>query len=454
MNVTFTGLTITGGDGFFGGGGISFGSSSQPVTSGSLTVNKCAIIGNNALDAGGVFVGAARTGVNVSIVDSTISGNSSAFGGGVAALLIYDGSSSTPSTLSIGRSAVSGNTSSGKGGGLHARLTEAEFAIDDCSVSGNTADKGGGIYVYLDRADATIAGSSISDNTASEESGAGGGVFGMLGFSPSNGSRLSIEGCAITGNDSQGTGGGGGVAIDMSAGANEFSISNSRVADDNKALYGMGGGLFVKSSQGGEIRVENCIVSGNSALDEGDVKKAGVGGGVAIDARGAAVTLLQTTISGNVSKGGLHGGGGLYALLDEGTSPSRMTIDRSTISDNTADAGGGGLFGYISGSTNELLLANTTVSGNHSLHGMGGGAYVCFKVGGRFDGSNSTISGNDALDQFLGIGGGMAISRFSSTSESPGIATLDHMTISQNRAQVVGAGLFCNVGPGTITRRC
>ena len=119
------------------------------------------------------------------------------------------------------------------------------------------------------------------------------------------------------------------------------------------------------STWGGGIRNSNQLVmarvtvSGNQAAQ--------LGGGIFND-EGATLTILDSTISGNSVTDTGGAGGGIY---NSGAStPGTVTIERSTLSGNTAPFGGG------LDNWGEAWLANVTISGNSATTtgGAGGGA--------------------------------------------------------------------------------
>ncbi|MEX2093485.1 MAG: choice-of-anchor Q domain-containing protein [Pirellulales bacterium] len=117
----------------------------------------------------------------VSISGLTISGGYIAGdGGGV----------SNAENLTIVASTISGNTSAHSGGGVFTH--QGSLTIRDSTLSGNTAQYGGGLYVVSGRDfTTTITNSTVSGNTATD---GGGGIYNFLG-------RLLIEQSTITDNE-------------------------------------------------------------------------------------------------------------------------------------------------------------------------------------------------------------------------------------------------------------
>jgi RTX calcium-binding nonapeptide repeat (4 copies) len=122
----------------------------------------------------------------------------------------------------------------------------------------------------------------------------------------------------------------------------------------------------------------------------------GFGGGIFV--KEANLTLKRVTVTDNSSEGS---GGGVD------NSAGRLEIDSSTLTGNLAEGNFGGVFGGGGVHSNdELVIRNSTISGNTSLLGTnlssgdGAGVYV---AGGSAVIRHSTISGNDGEDD----GGGL-----------------------------------------------
>jgi hypothetical protein len=134
------------------------------------------------------------------------------------------------------------------------------------------------------------------------------------------------------------------------------------------------------------------------------------------------VTLRELTIRHGFT---VWGGAGIYN--DAGT----LTVINSTVSGNVSDApGGGGLY-----NAGTLTLINSTVSGNSALYFDGGGLLNY----GAATLMNSTISGNSAYS-----GGGL------SNLSTSGTLTLTNSTVSGNSASGAPGGIY-NVGTATFT---
>jgi len=130
------------------------------------------------------------------------------------------------------------------------------------------------------------------------------------------------------------------------------------------------------------------------------------------------LTLTDSVVKANI---GVNGG-----IENEDT----LTLNNSTISNNTATYGGGGILNYIG----TVTLNNSIVSGNQGVV-TGGGIKNQF---GAVTLNNSTVSGNQA-----GVGGGI----YTYSKNNSSTVTLINSTLSGNKATTaqgngVGGGIY------------
>jgi CSLREA domain-containing protein len=160
-------------------------------------------------------------------------------------------------------------------------------------------------------------------------------------------------------------------------------------------FVGDGGGILVIDSK--KLSLNQATVAGNSATFNG--------GGISAPPEemvSTAVTIANSTISGNkVSGGVLEGmGGGLYTLGD-------VTIVNSTIAGNSVEnaglnLGGGVLAGIDPANTagTKATLLNSTIAGNSvAAGGVGGGFTIDNPTAGvatAFTATNTIVAGNRA----------------------------------------------------------
>ena len=157
-----------------------------------------------------------------------------------------------------------------------------------------------------------------------------------------------------------------------------------------------------------------------------------IGGGIAARAPNglSSVTVTDSIVTDNTATGA--NGGGIHIGKPLFASNPTLTITGSTISDNTADLGGG-----VHCLNCTLIVDDTTVSGNTATvtggGGFGGGGISAtgFDVDVDIFGG-SIITDNDSGEDGGGIlfGGGTS-----------GLMTIDDSTISDNRADENGGGI-------------
>ena len=374
--------TITENLGTFGGG---------IRTSGDIEVRGSIITGNTAENGSGgglLVLGAA------SISNSTVRENSAVYKGND--IFTYDtgiidgGGIVSRGDLTVMGSTVSGNSSSDDGGGIVAR---GDLTVMGSTVSGNSSsDDGGGIVA---RGDLTVAGSTVSGNSSRD----GGGISAK--------GDLTVTGSTVSGNSSSGIGGGiftGGFYVDEVV----VTISDSTIRENTA---GFGGGLVAFSSYITVTDVTDSEITDNVARNGGGiatfgsltVKSSTVSGNTASETEGGGIfhngniTLYQSTISDNTAGtvgGGVYANRGMLAIqestlrgnsagVDGGAAVINLgdaTISDSTIVNNSAGGDGGGLAvgSFVSDDdvyTPEIALTNSTVTGN-SAGGYGGAVFA------------------------------------------------------------------------------
>ena len=283
-SVEINDLTITGGSASNGAGVL------VPAGSGtSITLNDCAITGNTAAGkGGGIFVGSGT----VSVIDSTISGNTADLSGwGDGGGGIYN-----VATLSLTGCTLSGNVAPGGGGGA---LFNAHYAtVTYCTLSNNSAEYGGAIVnIYT----LTISNSTFSSNVARD----GGALYNY-------GGSATIADCTFN-NDSASVRGG---AIQNKG---TLAISTSTLSH-NVAAYG---GALDFDSDDPFVIITDCTINDNTAQEGGAIFS-----GREFYGRGGVFSIVDSTVTGNTaSQTGAAVYNGAY---------SSATITSSTFNDNSA----------------------------------------------------------------------------------------------------------------------
>lgn len=213
LNVTISGLTLTGASTTLGGGAISNWDENLTVDNVVLTANNAAygaaiyhegpdgeltiknsVITDNIADIGGGGI-AVNIAADLLIQDSVITGNEAdSEGGGVSLSMEYAGH-----TAVIERCVISDNTvvdpDFGTGGGVYIFQIASPVTLRQSTLSGNQAEFGGGVYLLDNYGSLEIQNATLSGNTATAK---GGGIF--IAYNHANGGEINIEHTTIVGN--------------------------------------------------------------------------------------------------------------------------------------------------------------------------------------------------------------------------------------------------------------
>ncbi len=385
-----------------------------------LTAINCSLRGNSASLGGAIFSNSMDGGKAALVISSTtIIYNSAGFAGGgiFSGGGFYDGAPAGRVTALIESSVITNNSAMLYGGGIFTDgfAGNASLTLNKSLLHGNSAGLGGGIYNNGDSgaSSATLTNCTLTNNRASFDpqnpttppGGVGSAIFndGSASLSPGN-AILAATNTTVSNNSAYFSG-----AI-FSSGYATMTLSNSSIRDNR-------GGIV----NGGDVAtIKNCTISGNSPI-----------GG--IDNKGGTLTLINSIVTNN--SGTFPVGGGIT-----NENGSVLVITHSSITANTADAGGGlSCSGYVT-------ISDSSISGN-SAGGQGGGIF-CYPFG-SMTLNNCTISSNTASD-----GGGI-------WSESNGLdisVTLTNCTVSDNSNTFAGGGfnpiaggIFSGAGRGNAT---
>jgi len=157
------------------------------------------------------------------------------------------------------------------------------------------------------------------------------------------------------------------------------------------------------------------------------------GGGIFLTSE-ATATLTNVLIDGNHTTNTFGSGGGIYIQ-------NTATLNNVTITNNSTGVNGGGIYGDSSASIN-VTITNSLIAGNSS-GGQGGGMYLSTAT---FNLTNVTVSGNQATSASAGAGAGIGF--------YSGILNANNMTIYNNTAfdtSTGGGGLFVGSGTANVT---
>ena len=305
------------------------------------------------------------------------------------------------------RGGFANSDGTGLGGGalLNTGTATIVASIIDANQSGTN---GGGLSNF---ATLTVRDSRIQNNLAVS---GGGGLRNDIG-------TLTLEQSVVTSNRSTGAAGrGGGIANHAAAGHATLTIVGGEITNNlSEGVGGAGVDNAASSGRTATVTITGAIISGNVA--SGPDHTRGLGGGIQNSFfRGvltgvARVTVDRTVISDNSAVNG----GGISSGFDLGGSNElHLNITRSEIGGNTAVGtgfqvgNGGGVYGL--GGT--IVISNSTISGNealgtgHPISGLGGGVMNAALNGttGDLTVLYSTITGNTAA----ALGGGVLATPF------------------------------------------
>jgi hypothetical protein len=424
------GLTISGGSSFQGGG---------IYNSGNLTIHDSTISGNTATAKGGGIQSTA--GSYLSIYDSTISGNTAAYSGGG----VYN-----CGVLTASQSNVTGNAAGEGGGGIgNGAYCGATLTISECTITGNSSEFGGGIYNQgYTSSPLTVTDCTITGNTAGF--GVGGGIYLLGGYAQLTGNLLAGNSGDLC---TQSGGQFGGIDNLISDGSGGLSTNYGNIVGGTLIVgttqdvdtTGVGSGLDSGPAPG-QLSLRQAIDFANIEGGDQTIQFDGSlfnNGAATIDLSYGSVNLDDT--SGTITIGGpgasslsITGNGftvasGTSANIEDLTITNctwsgisnygnDLDIERCVISNNS------GLYGGVLSWGGTTTITNSTISGN-TAH-FGGGIYSDSSA--ALNVIDSTISGNTAV-----LGGGIY-----------GTATIIDSTIANNRA-TTGGGVY-TIAPSTI----
>jgi CSLREA domain-containing protein len=374
-----TGLTLTGGNaGGDNGGGIH--------NAGALALSHTVVVSNTAgqppvLPAscvcewgGGIYNAAGAT---LDAVDSVIMDNTAGFGAGIA----NDGG-----TVTLTATALRGNvtwpdkryvppapfSTVGDGGGL--ATAGGSVSLTTSAVISNTAHtlvaggfpyggNGGGLANLqgtMTLTDSVVAGNvALAPNSYPPPPNGLGGGIDNAGLLTVINSRVSTN-LGFTG---------GGIANEAGG---LLTLRGSTTSGND------GGGI----ANGGVMTVETSTISGNTAGTDSRLA-GGITNGNVTPTNGGSMTLTNSVVSGNTGElGGI-------------ANNTLMTVDASTIADNTANRLGY-VGGIVNGSGAVMAVRDSTVTGN-TTHGTG------LSAGGFFNYGALTLSYDTVASNSTGI---------------------------------------------------
>ncbi|MFT5684138.1 MAG: putative outer membrane repeat protein [Myxococcota bacterium] len=292
------------------------------------------------------------------------------------------------------------------GGGMH--LGDSDSTLTEVRFSNNTAARGGGLHV--EGGSLTAVGIEMTHNTAQ---------FGG-GLSARKRARIHLSICRFSDNIAAEKGYGKGGAI-YGFGGVTLEDSGSSFTNNAAAVYG---GAILLERDGGALTLTGTTLTGNHIQD--DAPSESSGGAVFADAIGT-VTFTEARFEGN--KAYLYGGAAYLGRLQQGA-----TITDSVFTNNAVVSKRGGALEVMEGG--ELRVSGGTFSGNTAPEG--GGAISLFNNSARLS-DEVVITNNHNTSTQDAFGGG--VFAFSNQEHT---LTLDHVTITGNRAAMSGGGVYAS----------
>jgi hypothetical protein len=239
----------------------------------------------------------------------------------------------------------------GFGGGV---WNSGQLILNRTTITDNHTGFAGGVF---NMGELTLNRSTVSANTASLS--AAGGIFNCgdsffrdFGLCLGAPAQLTLNNSTVADNSAQFNG--GGIYNDPQA-----SVTLNGATVSGNAAGGGGGGI----ANNGTLALNSSTVSGNSAFSGGGINNGLDNNGSGIQT--ATATLNNSTVQGNT--GVLLGG----AITTSGP----LTVNRGTVSDNSAGPGVPGFFvggfgGAIFVFSQATTVANSTFSNNTATSGL------------------------------------------------------------------------------------
>ena len=307
INVTLSGLTITGGRAVDSSPYYGFESDGAGIFSReNLVLTDCRVVGNTgygiSAEGGGIFnfqgnltitgsvvsnnvitgnyargAGISSADGDLTVIDSTVSGNY-AVGAATSAGGIY----AYTGDLTVESSTINSNSSSHRGGGILSNpyLAGLQTILTNSTISGNSSTYGGGLFdvFYQSNGRTDIQNSTITDNYALSGFGSG-----ILSLPNALGAATNVVSSIVSGNahnnDVSYTGGGNPF---VSGGNNLIGYGNALAAfNNNDQTYVYDPGVLPLANNGGPTETHALLLT-SPAVDRGSNPL-----GLAHDQRGA-----------------------------------------------------------------------------------------------------------------------------------------------------------------------
>jgi len=338
-----TNTAVSGGGALYSTGPLSITNTTvQNNTAGSNGGGVYVLSNNVALDVGtfvnnqstsglggGLYIGpSGSTYYSTIITNSTFSGNSARYGGGLESLATtyisgstfqnnqatyaYGGGIDAGAPFYVSETTIDGNNAGNIGSGGGIATSGPVFVLANSTVSNNSAAYyGGGIYVHTSATQLIVIDSTVKQNSASRY---GGGLY----HTPSTGYKADIRGALFDGNSAAYWGG----AIYSTRG---MDIANSTISGNSVSAPAgtrQGGGIYLAGVSAAEtVALNHVTVAYNGSAGTGD-NLAQVSGILQLKNSIVANPVAGDNCDGTISTAG-------YNLVSDGTCFTASVTDGS-----------------------------------------------------------------------------------------------------------------------------
>jgi hypothetical protein len=424
--ISVSGLTLA--NGFATGNGGAILANNDPLVLTGLVFDSNQASGATA-NGGAIHVGSSN---NVTLTNSTFTNNTAGNNGGVL-------NTGSALDLTVTGGSFSGNNAGFLGGAINTSST-ATISLNSSTFTNNssgTTSGSGGAVNSSGTTTLAIDGSTFTNNTTvgTSGSGAGGGAVNSSGVTTLTITKSAFVGNTVTGNFS-----GGGLHVGSSPSA---SISDTTFI--NNKVGAAGGGLRFSSSS--TVTLDRVLVSGNQASGSNSSS----GGGMELTL-GGSLTINDSAFVNNTATGTTSGGGSGGAIM---TSSAALTITNSTFSGNAAVSnfststtpGGGAIRVSSLGTIGAIAITNSTFTNNSATNSP---AAATVKGGALLINSTSATAPSITIESTIIAGNTNASARDIFIAQATGPVLRD-VTANNNIIGAYDAAQFNLVGVGNQT---